>query len=92
MRKETKDFPDYDVMLVNKNPDTVNEVIKELRKNGVKVKDDTTEYDKVFPYIFWKAEGQYISQCKFVDTGRSKIYNVNQFLSLFIPSKIIELW
>lgn len=92
MTKETKDFLDYDVMLVDKNPDTVNEVIKELRENGVNVLDYTKQYDNSYPYLFWCAEEKYISQCKRTDTGKRHIYNANEFISLFIPSKIIELW
>lgn len=83
---------DYDVMLLDKNPDIVNDVIKILRENGVNVLEYTTEYDNSYPYLFWYAKGKYISQCKRTDTGKRHIYNVNEFILLFIPSKIIELW
>lgn len=82
--KKKKHLPEREFQLDSTNPITQNMVIDFLRKEGIPVYGDTTEYDPSFPILVWDRGN--ITQSK---TERDKKYSVEEFLDQFFDKDTI---
>lgn len=87
MKKIKLQFSSRNFRLDSTNPMIQNMVIAWLRKEGVPVYSDTTEYDSTYPILYW--DGEHITQTM---SQKDVQYSVEEFIDqFFISYKTIEI-
>ena len=79
-----KVIPSYEIALNINDVETVNTVIELLKNMDVRIHEDSQEYDKSYPYLYWN--GEYITQTSDPNNKDVSETEVFEFLKHFTKS------